>query len=70
MRSRCSHLGRPPHRTIAVADIADSRGDVTLGCMAEGTRYSACGATASVVGLVLRSTVGDIIQPVRGHAQL
>ena len=70
VRSRCSHLECPPNRMIAVADIADSRGNVTLEGMAEGIRCSACGATAGAVSLVLRSSSGEIIQPVRGLAHL
>jgi hypothetical protein len=70
VRSRCLHPDCPPNRLIAITDIAESRGDVTLLGMAEGIRCSACGATAGAVSLVLRSPMGEIIQPVRGAAQL
>ncbi|ONG56095.1 hypothetical protein BKE38_07155 [Pseudoroseomonas deserti] len=68
VRSRCSHLECPPNRMIAVTDIADSRGDVTLEGMADGIRCSACGATAGAVSLVLRLTAGESIQRVRSAA--
>lgn len=68
--ARCQDECCPPNPSVAITDIQQVRGDLTVRGMTEGLRCTACGATVQNVSLVRLTPGGQISLPVRGAAVL